>query len=81
MNLTVCPLCGHEPALPTITPELLYFRSTPQTQPKLGAVMPDGSFAVAFAGVIYSMPGAEWQHYLDMQQAAAALDERLTEAA
>lgn len=83
MSAVACPNCGHGLQLPTITPELLYFSSTGQSQmkPKLGALLPDGSYAMAFAGVIYAMPAEDWRHYQLMCQAAQSLDERLTKCA
>lgn len=81
MNAVPCPICGHAPELPRITPEMLYFRSTQSELPKLGATMPDGCYAVAFAGVIYAMKPEDWAHYERMQRACERLDNRLTKEA
>jgi hypothetical protein len=77
MNAAPCPVCGHVPELPTITPEMLYFRSTGTSlaAPKLGAAMPDGSYAVCFAGIIYAMRPHEWSQYEAMRAASVRLDD------
>lgn len=77
MKAVPCPICGHVPELPTITPEMLYFRSDRTEMPKLGATMPDGTYAVFSRGVIYSMKPEDWAHYERMQRSSEGLVNRL----
>jgi len=70
LTQALCLTCGAPVAsLPTITPEMLFFKAgrSGEALPIVAAMMPDGSRAVAFGGVIYSMPEAEWAHYLQMR--------------
>lgn len=66
----VCPACGQSVALPRMTPEMMFFRAsnTGAVLPKVAAFMPDGSYAVAFDGVVYGMPADEWVHFLEMRK-------------
>lgn len=66
----VCPACGQSVSLPRMTPEMMFFRaqSSGAVLPEVAAYMPDGSYAVAFAGVIYGMPADEWVHFLAMRK-------------
>lgn len=66
----VCPACGQSVGLPRMTPEIMFFRAstTGAVLPGNAAWMPDGSYAVAFAGVIYEMPADEWSHFLEMRK-------------
>lgn len=69
MSADACPTCGQPKQLPRITPERLFFKAgaSGEALPIVAAMMPDGSRAVAFGGVIYSMPEVEWAHYLQMR--------------
>lgn len=62
-----CPLCGQPATLPRLSAEELLFRSSVAFP--LAVAMPDGSMAVAVAGVIYAMPADEWQRALAMREA------------
>ena len=62
-----CPLCGWPATLPRLSAEELLFRSS-LTFP-LAVGMPDGSMAVAVAGVIFAMPADEWLRVLEMRAA------------
>jgi hypothetical protein len=66
---SACPTCGSPSQLPRITPEMLFFRAgqSGAALPSVAAVMPDESRAVAFDGVIYQMPAADWHHYESMR--------------
>ncbi len=71
----VCPACGQSVELPRITPEMLFFKASKEgaALPAVASFMPDGSRAVAFAGVIYAMPADEWARFLEMRRNWAAL--------
>lgn len=70
LTQALCLTCGASvAALPSITPELLFFKAgaSGEALPVVAAMMPDGSRAVAFAGVVYSMPERDWALYLQMR--------------
>jgi hypothetical protein len=71
-----CPLCGQPATLPRLSAEELLFRS-PAVFP-LAVALPDGSMALAVAGVIYAMPSEEWTRFQTMRSRA---DEQPFEAA
>ncbi len=62
-----CPLCGQPAKLPRLSAEELLFRCSRGLP--VAAAMPDGSMAVALAGVIYVVPADEWTRALAMRAA------------
>lgn len=74
-----CPVCGHVPELPRMTPELLWFRAGASA--RRGAVMPDGRWAVLAGDLIVSLSDEEWRHYRSWCESAAATQSAMREVA
>lgn len=68
--LSVCPSCGRPAELPSITPELLFFRAGRQgaALPRTAAFLPPDRRAIAFEGTIYAITEDDWRRFEQMRR-------------
>lgn len=66
----VCPSCGRPAELPSITPELLFFRAGRQgaALPWAAAFLAPDRRAIAFEGTIYAITEDDWCRFEQMRR-------------